>query len=127
MSDWKRAKSQRTAARHRYRREDVEDSTNSRYYGAAFWHGTSSVNGVTKSGTNRLHGDLFEFLRNTDFDFRQFFEAQRSIFRRSQYSSVLGGPSAPAAESGWCDTRRAPYRRRTDCPGRHVDDVGVVE
>src|SRR5437899_5452054 len=31
------------------------------------------VNAITKSGTNQFHGDLFEFLRNTDLDARNFF------------------------------------------------------
>jgi hypothetical protein len=69
-----------------------EFSVNSRSYSAAFGRGTTSVNAVTKSGTNDYHGDVFEFLRNTDLDARSFFAATRSPFQRNQYGGVFGGP-----------------------------------
>jgi len=47
---------------------------------------------VTKSGTNALHGGLFEFLRNTDLDARNFFSADRARFDRNQFGATLGGP-----------------------------------
>ena len=50
------------------------------------------VNVVTKSGTNRLHGDAFEFLRNTDLDARNFFSPERSSFRQNQFGGTAGGP-----------------------------------
>jgi hypothetical protein len=48
---------------------------------------------VTQSGTNSLHGSLFEFLRNSDLDARNFFD-QGSVpaFRRNQFGGALGGP-----------------------------------
>jgi hypothetical protein len=48
---------------------------------------------VTQSGTNALHGSVFEFLRNSDLDARNFFD-QGSIppFRRNQFGGALGGP-----------------------------------
>ena len=49
---------------------------------------------VTQSGTNALHGTLFEFLRNSDFDSRSIF-AQTSFvppFRQNQFGGALGGP-----------------------------------
>ncbi len=48
---------------------------------------------VTQSGTNTLHGTLFEFLRNSALDARNFF-AQTSAppFRQNQFGGVLGGP-----------------------------------
>jgi len=55
------------------------------------------VNVVTKSGTNRLHGEAFEFLRNNALDARNFFESQShpGPFRRNQFGGALGGPIRP--------------------------------
>jgi hypothetical protein len=48
---------------------------------------------VTQSGTNDWHGTVFEFLRNSAFDARNFFD-QASIphFARNQFGGSLGGP-----------------------------------
>jgi len=50
------------------------------------------INVVTKSGTNSFHGDLFEFLRNTDFDSRNYFSAARGAFHQNQFGGTFGGP-----------------------------------
>ena len=50
------------------------------------------VNAVTKSGTNALHGDGFEFLRNTDLDARNFFSPERGFYRQNQFGGTIGGP-----------------------------------
>lgn len=48
---------------------------------------------VTQSGSNQLHGSLFEFLRNNAFDARNFFDgASVPGFERNQYGVALGGP-----------------------------------
>src|SRR5580704_16859525 len=47
---------------------------------------------VTKSGTNSLHGDVFEFLRNTDLDARNFFSPTRGAFDQNQFGGTIGGP-----------------------------------
>jgi hypothetical protein len=48
---------------------------------------------VTASGSNQLHGTLYEFLRNSDLDARNFFD-QGSIpqFQRNEFGGALGGP-----------------------------------
>jgi hypothetical protein len=66
----------------------VETSALPAQYG---YHSGSVVNAVTKSGANDLHGDLFEFLRNGDFNARDFFAAKRDTLKRNQYGGVLGG------------------------------------
>lgn len=50
------------------------------------------VNVVTKSGTNSVHGDAFEFLRNYAFNARNFFAPTRDSLKRHQFGGVLGGP-----------------------------------
>lgn len=50
------------------------------------------VNVVTKSGANLLHGDVFEFLRNTALDARNFYSPSRGAFDQNQFGGTLGGP-----------------------------------
>src|SRR5271168_4312689 len=50
------------------------------------------INVVTKSGTNRLHGDIFEFVRNTDLDARNYFSPTRGEFNQNQFGGTFGGP-----------------------------------
>ncbi|MFY9560699.1 MAG: TonB-dependent receptor [Terriglobales bacterium] len=55
----------------------------------------SIVNIVTKSGTNRLHGSVFEYFRNNALDARNFFNAKpdpQNAFRNNQFGGSLGGP-----------------------------------
>src|SRR5262245_55152809 len=55
---------------------------------------SSSVGGVTKSGTNEWHGDLFEFVRNDLFNARQYFAIKNSTLKRNQFGGTIGGPVA---------------------------------
>jgi hypothetical protein len=50
------------------------------------------INVVTKGGTNKYHGDLFEFLRNTNLDARNFFSPTRGSFDQNQFGGTFGGP-----------------------------------
>ncbi|MBI4454344.1 MAG: TonB-dependent receptor [Acidobacteria bacterium] len=50
------------------------------------------INAVTKSGTNELHGSLFEFHRNDNLDARVFFDDKKPEFKRNQFGFTLGGP-----------------------------------
>jgi len=47
---------------------------------------------VVKSGTNGLHGNLYEFLRNDAFDARGFFNASRSVHHENEFGGTVGGP-----------------------------------
>lgn len=49
---------------------------------------------IGKSGSNQLHGALFEFLRNEDLNARNYFAppGPRPEFRRNQYGFTVGGP-----------------------------------
>jgi hypothetical protein len=64
-------------------------------YGAEYGkRAGGTVNIVTASGTNQLHGDVFEYLRNSAFDARNFFDATIGTppFKRHQFGGMLGGP-----------------------------------
>jgi hypothetical protein len=50
------------------------------------------INVVTKSGANAFHGDLFEFLRNTNLDARNYFSPTRGAFDQNQFGGTVGGP-----------------------------------
>ncbi|MGB9067856.1 MAG: carboxypeptidase regulatory-like domain-containing protein [Candidatus Acidiferrales bacterium] len=50
------------------------------------------INVITKSGTNDFHGDVFDFLRNTDLDARNYFSPTRATFIQNQYGGTVGGP-----------------------------------
>jgi len=50
------------------------------------------MNAVTKSGSNSIHGDAFEFLRNDAFDARNYFDTSKAELRRNQFGYAVGGP-----------------------------------
>ena len=52
----------------------------------------SVMNAITKSGSNSIHGSLFEFLRNDKLDARNFFDPSKSELRRNQFGYAVGGP-----------------------------------
>jgi hypothetical protein len=66
----------------------VESSALQAQYGV---HASANVNVVTKSGTNDLHGDAFEFVRNGIFNARNFFAQKRDTLKRNQFGGTLGG------------------------------------
>lgn len=62
---------------------------------AEYGNGGAQVIIVTKSGTNRFHGSMFEFNRNRYFEARNFFLGAKSpipAFNRNEYGFSLGGP-----------------------------------
>ncbi len=64
---------------------------------AEYGRAISQVNVTTRAGTNRLHGTLFEFLRNAKLDAKNFFDRPRDPippFKRNQFGATLGGPIA---------------------------------
>jgi hypothetical protein len=68
-------------------------------------NGSGVVSVVTKSGTNDIHGSLFEFLRNDAFNANTFFNNANGqpvpILKRNQFGATIGGPiSIPKLFSG---------------------------
>ncbi len=48
---------------------------------------------VTKSGTNQVHGDAYEYVRNDTLDARNFFESpNRAPFKMNEFGGTIGGP-----------------------------------
>ncbi|HKE09153.1 MAG TPA: TonB-dependent receptor [Candidatus Acidoferrum sp.] len=77
-----------------------EVQSNSGVMPAQIGQGASGfTNVVTKRGTDRLHGDVFEFVRNAAFDARNFFDFPNPLdprrippFVRNEFGATLGGP-----------------------------------
>src|ERR1700682_565545 len=57
-----------------------------------FGRGGAMVNLQLRSGTNRLHGSAWEFIRNNHLDARNFFATSATPYQRNQYGGQLGGP-----------------------------------
>jgi hypothetical protein len=67
----------------------VQSNSYSAEFGSAAF---GQINLITKSGTNALHGALFEFLRNEKLDARNFFLPKKSKLNRNQFGLAVGGP-----------------------------------
>src|SRR2546426_4022747 len=62
-------------------------------YGAEYGkRAGAQVTVVSSSGTNQWHGDVFEYIRNSALDARNFFEVQKGPFKRNQFGGAMGGP-----------------------------------
>jgi hypothetical protein len=66
-------------------------------YGAQYgMNGSGTVEVETKSGTNQFHGDLYEYVRNDDFNANGFFnnaaDNPRPAYKRNDFGYTLGGP-----------------------------------
>lgn len=80
----------------------VESGMSSGAYGHA---SGANINVVSKSGTNALHGDLWEYLRNEKLDARSFFVPSLGPLRWNQFGAAAGGPlvipKLVRRENGW--------------------------
>src|SRR5437899_2103622 len=64
-------------------------------YSAEYGYSANQVNIISKSGTNQLHGSLFEFVRNDAFDARTptpGLSLKNPLLRQNQFGFVVGGP-----------------------------------
>jgi hypothetical protein len=60
---------------------------------AEFGHSTgSTTNIITRSGTNKYHGALWEFVRNDMFDAKSFVAQEVEPLKRNQFGGTFGGP-----------------------------------
>ncbi len=65
-------------------------------YSAEFGNNMGAVvNVALKSGTNAVHGTLFEFVRNEQFDAKNFFDSPQAAvppYKQNQFGATIGGP-----------------------------------
>ena len=63
-------------------------------YSARFGGSGSVMNATTRSGSNAFHGSVYDFLRNSALDARDYFNSQgrQDPFRQNQFGGSLGGP-----------------------------------
>src|SRR5215470_12688880 len=62
-------------------------------YPAQFGRSSGGIIGAsTRSGTKEFHGSAFEYIRNSAFDARNFFDTAKPAFHRNQFGGSAGGP-----------------------------------
>ena len=60
---------------------------------AEFGHNAgSNTNIIMRSGSNQIHGDIYDFLRNDALDARNFFSANVEPLKQNQFGGTWGGP-----------------------------------
>ncbi len=98
------------------------------------------INIVSKGGTSQYHGDLWEFLRNSDLDARNTFSPSVAIYRQNQFGAAAGGPVIPgflrrgrsprtfffAAYEGFRATRGAQQLDTVPTPQQYSGDFSSV-
>ncbi|HYM09212.1 MAG TPA: carboxypeptidase regulatory-like domain-containing protein [Bryobacterales bacterium] len=71
----------------------TEFTVDSNGFKAEFGHAAGGMMTFSsKSGTNEFHGSMYEFLRNNDFDSRNFFEKKHGIYKQDDFGVSAGGP-----------------------------------
>lgn len=81
-----------------------------------------SINLVTRSGTNEIHGTAYEFLRNEKLDARNTFSNEKLPLRYNQYGFSVGGPFIKNKTFGFFNYEK--YLLRTSAP--RVRDVPIA-
>jgi hypothetical protein len=62
-------------------------------YGAQYGRsGSGTVEVETKSGTSSFHGDVYEFVRNNDFNAKNYFETAVPPYKKNDFGYTFGGP-----------------------------------
>jgi hypothetical protein len=62
-------------------------------YGAQYGrNGSGTVETELKSGTRSFHGDVYEFVRNDDFNARNYFNPSVPEYKKNDFGGTIGGP-----------------------------------
>ena len=85
-------------------------------------NGGGNINAILKSGTNTLHGDAYEFFRNTVLDANEYFlkgsGAPRPVIQQNIFGGSLGGPVGSGGKLGFFFVNYQGTRQRSgDSPG----------
>jgi len=85
-------------------------------------NGGGNINAILKSGTNTLHGDVYEFFRNTVLNANEYFLKQtgspRPVIQQNIFGGSLGGPVSPNGKLGFFFLNYQGSRQRSgDSPG----------
>ena len=85
-------------------------------------NGGGNINAILKSGTNTLHGDAYEFFRNTVLDANEYFlkgsGSPRPVIQQNIFGGSLGGPVIPGGKLGFFFVNYQGTRQRSgDSPG----------
>ena len=86
-------------------------------FSTEYGQGQAVVSIVTKSGTNRVSGSVYDFVRNDKFDARNYFAAAKTPFERNQYGFTTGGPVLRNKILRLRWLRRSSLHAGTDVPG----------
>ena len=70
-----------------------------------------ALNVVTKSGTNKVHGDAFWFIRNTELNATNFFSRRQDLLKRNQFGFTVGGPFVKNKLFGFAGYQRLTIRQ----------------
>jgi hypothetical protein len=85
-------------------------------------NGGGNINAILKSGTNKFHGDVYEFFRNTSLDANEYFlkgsGSPRPVIQQNIFGGSFGGPVSPGGKLGFFFFNYQGTRQRSgDSPG----------
>jgi len=85
-------------------------------------NGGGNINAILRSGTNQIHGDAYEFFRNTALDANEYFlkgsGSPRPVIQQNIFGGSLGGPVGPGGKLGFFFVNYQGTRQRSgDSPG----------
>ncbi len=88
-------------------------------------NGGGNINATLKSGSSDLHGDLWEYFRNTSLDATDYF-LKRVVIQQNIFGGDLGGPVGPRAKLGYFYVNYQGTRQRSGAsPGTFINSPSI--